>query len=441
MPEKFFAVAGDPILHSRSPDLFRVLFQALKIRAFYTRISAASAEEAIQTAKAIKLCGINVTSPLKISAVNQLDWIDDHAEKIGAINTIVFKNDKQFGYNTDYEGVIRALKYNDRGPRGRNVIVLGAGGAARAAAYGMKISHAKKITIVNRTMEKARSLAEMLGCDYSSIQRLHELIGERDVLISCIPESWPGLNESVIPKKVILLEAYYKPSHSLSEFALDQKKSNRIGGLDWLFFQAIPAFQIFTGIRIPKDILKDVRRNFQDMTIARKPHVALTGFMGVGKTTIGRKLAEEMGYEFVDTDLLIEGLSGRTIPEIFELYGEKTFRELETSVIQKIFQDAHPKVIALGGGAIMDEKNRAVICENCLNIWLWTSISEAVKRLDPLTRPLLSTGDPVQKAEVLLAERNPFYARSADLVINSKRGAIQDIVRRIKDEMDQAFGS
>ncbi len=438
MSEKIFAVAGNPILHSRSPSLFNVFFQALNVDALYTRISAANAEEAVKTAKAIKLCGMNVTSPLKEPMVGLLDRVDGHASKIRAVNTVVFKHRKLVGHNTDYEGVIRALEHNGISPCGRNVIVLGAGGAARAAVYGMKISGAKKITVLNRTIGKARLLAGMLSCDYAAMKKFHELIVGSDLLISCIPESLPVLDEAVMPENLALLEADYKHHHSRSGLERKQKGLTRVSGLDWLFFQAVRAFQIFTGLKIPGGILKNVYRKFTAGEDTKKRHIALTGFMGAGKSTVGRKLAEEMAYEFVDTDLLIERLSGRTIPEIFRLDGEKKFRELETSVIQKIFRDSSPKVISFGGGAILDERNCDVIRENCLNIWLWVSIPVVLARVVAGDRPLLSSFNPGKKAEFLLAVRKPRYLRLADLVINSEQGTVLDIVRRIKHEMDRA---
>jgi len=158
--------------------------------------------------------------------------------------------------------------------------------------------------------------------------------------------------------------------------------------------------------------------------------------MGVGKTAVGRILAKEMGYEFVDTDLTIEQQSGLIIPEIFELRGEKSFRKQEALVVQKTFQGSQPKVVSLGGGAVMDERTCAVVRENCDIIWLWASVRTLINRINLGTRPLLKSSDPVKKAENLLAVRRPFYARLGDLVINTEQETAKDVVRRIKDEMD-----
>lgn len=439
MSENIFAVAGKPILHSQSPFLFRAFFQALNINATYTRISASSAKDALQTADALKLKGMNVTSPLKGSMAKLLDKIDGHSEKINAVNTIVLQQNQWHGYNTDYMGVIQALKYHGLNPVDRNVIVIGAGGAARAAAYGMKMSKARKITIVNRTIDRARLLASRMNCEFAPLKNLSKYIEESDVLISCIPLPLSELDESILQKKIIFMEANYKNISSGKRFKKKEEGNKKIGGLDWLFFQAVPAFRLFTGISIPEKIQRAVHTNFITRKVPQKSHIALIGFMGVGKTTIGRILAKEMGYEFVDIDLTIEEQTGQTIPDIFRLCGEKTFREWETSVIQKTFKESQPKVVSLGGGAVMDEKNCAVVRENCQIVWLWASVRAVINRINLDTRPLLKSSDPKKKAEALLEKRRPFYARLADLVIHTEQGTVLDLVRRIKNEMDKTF--
>lgn len=440
MSEKqIFLVAGKPVLHSLSPYIFNTVFQTLNIDACYTRLTAACAGEALKTGREMKLHGMNVTSPLKEGMADLADSLDDHAKKIKAVNTIVFQNNKAVGYNTDCKGAIQALKSNSINPRGRNIIILGAGGAARAAAYGMKISKAKKITIANRDIKKAQSLAELLGCEYTSFQRVNDLLEESDILISCIPQSISMFADTLLRKNLILLDANYKYDHFCSSQKTGQRDIRFISGLDWLFFQAMPAFQIFTGLQVPIDFQEKLHRNLKSREMPSKPHIALIGFMGSGKTTVGQLLADELGYDFIDTDLAIEQLSGQTIPEIFKRSGERVFREMETSLIEQILGDSKASVISLGGGAVMDEENLTIIRQRCLVIWLWISARGALSRIDYRTRPLLKSSDPTKNAESLLFIRKPFYARASDLVIDSEIGTAHDIVRRIKYEMDQAF--
>lgn len=442
MPKKrIFAVAGYPVLHSRSPFLFNSLFKTLDIDACYTRISASCANEALNTARDMGINGMNVTSPLKEEMVGLMDSFDHHSRTINAVNTIVREKNKWAGYNTDYRGVIQALRSNGVSFKGRQILILGAGGAASAAAYGMKISQPKKITIASRNVKRAQSVAERLGCEYTSLERIGELLEKSDILISCIPESFSVYTGRSIGKNLVVLDANYKGTFPTKRGRKDQPGLRCIGGLDWLFFQALPAFQILTGNKVPKAFKEELRNKLNAMEITNKAHIALIGFMGAGKTTVGRILADELGKEFIDTDLTIEEFSKQSIPEIFKQKGERTFREMEISLVEQIFRNSHQKVVSLGGGAVMNEKIQALIRQNCLVIWLWVSVREALKRIDNHTRPLLYSSSPEKKAKILLTERKPFYARASDLVINSEMRTPQDIVRGIKYEMDQTFGN
>lgn len=140
--------------------------------------------------------------------------------------------------------------------------------------------------------------------------------------------------------------------------------------------------------------------------------IVLVGLMGVGKTTVGRKLARRLGLDFADSDQEIETAAGYTISEIFERFGEANFRDGERRVIARLL-DGAPKVIATGGGAFMDEETRGLILERCTAIWLDADIrllAERVSRRD--TRPLLIGKDPVEVLTTLAAIRNPVYAQA-----------------------------
>jgi shikimate kinase len=285
----------------------------------------------------------------------------------------------------------------------------------------------------------AKFLAQELDCEYASLKNLEKLVNGSDILISCIPESIPELRNASFGENLVFVEANYKKFHLQRKQKKEVKRSKHIGGLDWLFFQASSAFQIFTGMELPVNFKRSLRKSLHSIEINKKPHIALIGFMGAGKTTIGQLLAEELGCEFIDTDNLIQQLSGQVIPEIFASQGESAFRKLEKSVIHKILQDAKFKVVSFGGGAVMDNENRALINDNCLTIWLWASIPEVLKRINFNTRPLLESSLSVKKADQLMAERKPFYARLAELVVSAEKEAPQLIARSIKDEIDKAF--
>lgn len=440
---KIFAVVGEPILHSLSPYIFNTLFHTLKIPACYTRLAFSCAEETLKIAREMELSGMNVTSPLKEDILNHLDCLDDHAEKIRAVNTVAFRDIKAIGYNTDYIGVIQALRSNSVCPKGRSVVILGAGGAARAAAYGMKISQAKKITIANRNLERAQALAQQFGGEYTSLHKVDDILDDNDILISCIPQPISSIIDTSRLNQFVIMDANYNHYRSPSGPKSKNKHNPSISGLDWLFFQAVQAFRIFSEAEIPEDLKEKLYLKLKSKESHSKPHVALIGIMGSGKTSIGKKLADELKYDFVDTDSLIEKHTGQTIPKIFKQKGEKVFRGFESSVLERIFKSPKASVVSLGGGAILDEKNLNLIRKNCLVIWLWISAQGALRRIDFQTRPLLVSSDPKKTIESLLAARKPLYARASDLIIDSEGGNAGDMARRIKHEheMDQTFRS
>lgn len=138
--------------------------------------------------------------------------------------------------------------------------------------------------------------------------------------------------------------------------------------------------------------------------------IVLVGLMGVGKTTIGRRLAQRLGLAFVDADEEIEAAAGMTIAEIFEIFGESYFRDGERRVIARLI-DGRPKVIATGGGAFMNEETRALILEKATAIWLEADLDTLVERVRRRsTRPLLKDRDPREVLSELAKVRNPIYA-------------------------------
>ena len=150
--------------------------------------------------------------------------------------------------------------------------------------------------------------------------------------------------------------------------------------------------------------------------------IAMVGLMGSGKSSVGLRLANALGAEFVDADDEIKEAAGRTIAEIFEEYGEGEFRALERRVIARLMQATTPKVIATGGGAFMDADTRAVVGENAVSVWLKAELDVLVSRTAGRThRPLLNAGDPRQILSDLIDLRYPVYAL-ADIAVESPAG-------------------
>ena len=164
--------------------------------------------------------------------------------------------------------------------------------------------------------------------------------------------------------------------------------------------------------------------------------VVLVGLMGVGKSTVGRKLASLLGRDFIDADEAIVAAAQRSIPEIFEAFGEAHFRDSERRVIARLVDEGHG-VIATGGGAFVEPDTRALVLERGIAVWIDCDIDTLVERTARRSnRPLLKTGDPREILTRLAQERTPFYAQAPIRVV-SENGPHADTARAIIEAIDQ----
>lgn len=413
---KIFAVTGNPVLHSKSPLLFNRSFQGNKEKAVYTRILVKSASEAISLFKDIDLSGMNVTSPFKQTIMQKLDKTDPATAAIGAVNTVVKEGGLLKGFNTDHVGVTSSLKGLGLRLQGCHCLVLGAGGAGRAAAYGL-IQEGADVFLANRTYDKAVQATKTLGCQAVPLDDLSSLLNRTEIVVSALaPRINPIQKEWLRPSHVVL-DANY-PHSPLSTMAQTQD-CTVIRGEEWLLNQAIPVYKLFTGREADRKSMEDaLSSGFKSKTIC--DNISLIGFMGCGKTTVGQILAKKMGYSFKDIDGVIEEQEGKTISKIFRHRGEQDFRALEKSVLSEIQQEKKT-VYACGGGIVLDPANRDTLSRNSLVIWLYASLESCLERVDPSSRPLLETKKRGEKVEVLFQTRIPYYARASDLVVMNER--------------------
>jgi shikimate kinase len=162
--------------------------------------------------------------------------------------------------------------------------------------------------------------------------------------------------------------------------------------------------------------------------------VVLVGLMGAGKTCIGKRLAAELGLDFVDADAEIEAAAGCSIEEIFERHGEAAFRDGERRVLARLLERP-PHVLATGGGSFMDPRTRAEIKNRAISVWLRADLDLLLRRTSRRNnRPLLKNGDPRAVLERLIAERHPVYAE-ADIVVDSADGPPELTVARVRDAL------
>lgn len=252
------AVTGNPVLHSKSPLLFNTVFKASGINAFYHRLAADTAAEAVEFFKSAGLTGMNVTAPFKQDMLKLVDSIDEDARQIGGINTIVNEAGKLIGYNTDVYGVLDSFREAGVQIENQNCIVIGAGGAGMAATYSLKKAGAN-VTIVNRTVEKAYDVAAKFGCNAGGLNELPQLLQKTKVVVSTLSASIMPFDEKYLKASHIVFDAVYKASR-LSEAAI-RKGAKLIRGESWLLNQAIPAFRHFMGFLPDVELMRQALCN------------------------------------------------------------------------------------------------------------------------------------------------------------------------------------
>ena len=262
-----YAVIGDPIDHSLSPNIHNAAFRSLNLDSTYIayRIPKGELAAGIEALKTIKIAGFNVTIPHKIEMIKYLDVLDESCNLIGAVNTISNDSGILKGYNTDMHGFLEPIKKRNLEIKGSRVLLVGAGGAARAIVAGLVKEKADKITIANRTRENANELAEFtkkIGgkVDVISLQEIDKLISEHKFIIN---SSSVGLrNEhSLIPtsnidRNSIVYDVIYSPINTDLVKKSKENGATIIYGYEMLLAQAAKAFEIWHKTEAPYDVMK-----------------------------------------------------------------------------------------------------------------------------------------------------------------------------------------
>lgn len=264
---KTFAVIGDPIDHSLSPNIHNAAFRELNMDCTYIayRVPKNELAAGIESLKKINISGFNVTIPHKIEMMKYLDSVDEDCSIIGATNTVAIENGKLKGYNTDMEGFLEPIKKRNLSIKNSKVLLLGAGGAARAIAAGCVKEKADQITIANRTLENASSLIQFIhklggSANASTLNGIKNNVAEYNFIINATPiglknESSPISTEN-INEKCTVYDIIYRPMNTDLIVKSKKKGANIIYGYEMLLGQASIAFKIWHGIDAPYDAMK-----------------------------------------------------------------------------------------------------------------------------------------------------------------------------------------
>ncbi|OGO19418.1 MAG: shikimate dehydrogenase [Chloroflexi bacterium RBG_16_50_11] len=268
---KICALIGDPVEHTMSPAMHNAAYKKLGLDYVYIpfRVSPEQLPQAVAGLRALNVRGFNITIPHKVNIIPLLDSLDPLAEKIGAVNTVVNTDGELRGYNTDAEGFLRALLERGIKPEGKNIVILGAGGASRAISYSLAAKDAR-LTILNRQQELdwAENIALLIRDELRKEVRVLELgnlakaLSGTGLLVNATSVGMhPAVNDSPVPaglldKVPFVFDIVYNPIKTklLREAAAAGAKT--IGGVDMLAWQGALAFEMWTGQAAPVELMR-----------------------------------------------------------------------------------------------------------------------------------------------------------------------------------------
>ena len=341
----------------------------------------------------------NVTIPYKVSVMKYLDVISYPAQQIGCVNTVVKKDGKLYGFNTDYFGLKYIIEKNKIEINDKNVLILGTGGSSLTAKAVCLDMGARSINFVSRSGD----------LNYETV---YSLCPETNVIINTTPAGMYPQNDECH----ILLDRFshisgvvdiiFNPSKTRLLMQAEALGINHANGLAMLVAQAKAACEIFTDAKIDNSEIDRITKIIEDST----KNIVLVGMPGCGKSHIGRLVAESLGRELIDTDEEIVKDAGMPIPEIFAKYGEDIFRQYEHNVITRVGK-LSGKVISTGGGVVTRENNYAPLHQNSKIIF----IERDVSLLPTDGRPLSKTNSLISMYE----KRLPMYRKFADHTVKN----------------------
>lgn len=250
---KIFGLVGNPVKHSKGIIIHNKAFEKLKLNNIYVNFLVDDLKKFIKEFKPM-LSGLSITIPFKREIIKCMDKVDPIAKKIGAVNTVIKKNGKLIGYNTDVTGAIKAIESKTK-IKGKNVLMIGAGGVARAIGYGI-IQKKANLTILNRTVSKAKKLAKELKCSSGSLKEIKKQKNADIIINATSIGMFPNINKTpikkqtlkkIIKKNTLVFDSVYNPKKTKLLKEAKKLGCNIVGGYDMFINQAKGQFKLFTG--------------------------------------------------------------------------------------------------------------------------------------------------------------------------------------------------
>lgn len=400
---------GRKLGHSYSPQIHGLL------GSYDYKLFEKEPEEVGDFLKNGNFTGLNVTIPYKKDVIPYLSQLSPVAKRLGAVNTIVRRQDGSLiGHNTDYFGFRYLVERSGLTVSGKKVLVLGSGGASNTAVAVLQELGAQ-VVIISRSGEN----------NYHNLHLHHDA----SVIVNTTPVGmYPNTGISPIdlnlfPQLEGVLDAIYNPART--QILLDAEKQGLVAmnGLWMLVAQAKESAEWFTGSVIDQGKIPEIHACLR----RQMENIVLIGMPGCGKSTIGRLLAQHTGKKFVDADEALEARLGRKITDIIPQDGETVFRQMESDTLAELGKQSG-LVIATGGGCVTRERNYPPLHQNGTILWL----TRQLHKLPTEGRPLSQPG----KLQEMFAQRQSLYRQFADAEI-SNDGPVEETLEAIRSALGE----
>ena len=392
MAQPLYGLIGAKLGHSYSKIIHEKIADYT-----YTLLPLPTEAEARAFFEKREFAAVNVTIPYKQMVIPCCDEVDPRAKAIGAVNTVVNRGGRLYGYNTDYAGFAYLAKAHGVDFAGKTVLVLGTGGTHATVSAVCRDGGAKEILTASRT-GKDGALTYEQAAARSDVQ-----IVVNTTPCGMYPQTGQCLLDiAALPQLEAVLDVVYNPFATELVLRAKDRGLVAVGGFEMLVAQAVYAAEYFTGRTLDcETLIPQISRELQK----ELQNVVLIGMPGCGKSTVGAVLAQKLGKTFVDADAEIERRTGKAIPDIFAQGGEEAFRRYEADVIADLTRQ-NRQVIACGGGVVKTPQNLHALRQNGPVLW----VQRPIEKLATAGRPLSKGGEPLRQ---MAHERMPLYRAAA----------------------------
>ncbi len=411
-----YGLIGEKLPHSYSVEIHKNLAD------YDYRLCELAPEEVGEFMTKKEFRGINVTIPYKKTVMPYLDEISEKALRIGAVNTVVKRDGKLYGFNTDHVGLTSLIVKAGIDIRSKNCMILGTGGTSQTARAVLADLGAKNLVVVSR--KKAPGTVTYADA---------VTMTETEVVVNTTPVGmYPNENAAPIdigkfPKLCGVVDAIYNPLRT--ELVLDAKRRGipAVGGLYMLVAQGAAASALFLGV--DGTFNTDDAEKICEKVRAQKENIVLVGMPSCGKSAIGKKLSQMLDRPFCDTDELLEKRFGITPCDYINGYGERSFRDTESMIVSECAAMSCG-VIATGGGAVLRPQNVRALLRNGRIYFIDRDLSALKPSPD---RPLSHDRETLGK---MFHARYPLYKDVSDVTVDGNM-SVDEVAKAIRKEFCQ----